>query len=175
MDKIKPMKCRFEQSHYGRIWTMKGPKLFDHTDWKQKLLLLHFIIASVKTRGNWYFIHSLSEPFSNDGSSQIFIMNDTRQTTHIHLTLRTSRLCRAFGGKAATTICKFFSVSRQGVKPSFPATNRMLWYASQGMLWNGMEWKMVWNGRILVWNMEDAQNGMEDRLPFFHTNYIYSI
>ena len=28
----------------------------------------------------------------------------------------------------------------------------------QGMLWNGMEWKMVWNGwRILVWNMEDAQ------------------
>ena len=26
-----------------------------------------------------------------------------------------------------------------------------------------MEWKMVWNGRkILVWNMENAQNGMED-------------
>ena len=25
-----------------------------------------------------------------------------------------------------------------------------------------MEWKMVWNGRrFLVWNMEDAQNGME--------------
>ena len=46
-----------------------------------------------------------------------------------------------------------------------------------------MEWKMVWNGRrILVWIMEDAQNGMEDlkngmedRLPYFHTNYIYSI
>ena len=42
---------------------------------------------------------------------------------------------------------------------------------------------MEWNGRrILVWNMEDAQNemedlknGMEDRLPCFHTNYIYSI
>ena len=38
----------------------------------------------------------------------------------------------------------------------------------------GMEWKIVWNGRrILVWNMEDAQNGkedlkngMEDRLPY---------
>ena len=30
-------------------------------------------------------------------------------------------------------------------------------------------------GRILVWNMEDAQNGMEDRLPYFLTNYIYSI
>ena len=37
-----------------------------------------------------------------------------------------------------------------------------------------MEWKMVWNGRrILVWNMEYAQNGMEDlkngmedRLPY---------
>ena len=45
---------------------------------------------------------------------------------------------------------------------------------------HGMEWKMVWNGReILVWNMEDAQNGMEDlkngiedRLPYFHINYI---
>ena len=43
---------------------------------------------------------------------------------------------------------------------------------------HAMEWKMVWNGRrILVWNMEDAQNGMEglkngmeDRLPYFHTN-----
>ena len=37
-----------------------------------------------------------------------------------------------------------------------------------------MKWKMVWNGRrILVWNMKDAQNGMEDlknemedRLPY---------
>ena len=42
-----------------------------------------------------------------------------------------------------------------------------------------MEWKMVGNGRrILIWNMENARNGMEDlkngmkdRLPFFHTNY----
>ena len=41
---------------------------------------------------------------------------------------------------------------------------------------------MVWNGRILVRNIEDAQNGMEDlkngmedRLPYFHTNYIHSI
>ena len=32
----------------------------------------------------------------------------------------------------------------------------------QGKLWNGMEWKMVLNGRrILVWDMEDVQNGME--------------
>ena len=32
----------------------------------------------------------------------------------------------------------------------------------QGMLRNGMEWKMVWNGRrIWVCNMEDAQNEME--------------
>ena len=39
---------------------------------------------------------------------------------------------------------------------------------------------MVRNGkRILVWNMEDAQNGMKDlkngmqhRLPYFHTNFI---
>ena len=41
-----------------------------------------------------------------------------------------------------------------------------------------MEWKMVWNGRrILVWNMEDAQNGVEDLKNgmedmAFHTNYI---
>ena len=34
-----------------------------------------------------------------------------------------------------------------------------IYTGSQGMLWNGMEWKMVWNGRrILVWNMKDAQN-----------------
>ena len=41
---------------------------------------------------------------------------------------------------------------------------------------------MLWNGRrILVWNMEDAQNGMkdltngmEDDLPYFHTNYVDS-
>ena len=36
---------------------------------------------------------------------------------------------------------------------------------------HAMEWKMVWNGRgILVWNIRDAQNGMEDRLLY----YIYS-
>ena len=42
---------------------------------------------------------------------------------------------------------------------------------------------MLWYGRkILVWNMENAQNGMEDlkngmegRLPYFHANYIHSI
>ena len=35
---------------------------------------------------------------------------------------------------------------------------------------------MEWNGRrILVWNMEDAQTGMKDGPPYFHTNYIYSI
>ena len=42
---------------------------------------------------------------------------------------------------------------------------------------------MARNGRrILLWNMEDAQNGMEDlkngmedRLPYFHTNHIYNI
>ena len=46
------------------------------------------------------------------------------------------------------------------------------------MLWNGI----YYGGIILVWNMEDAQNGMEDfknlmvdRLPYVHTNYIYSI
>ena len=54
---------------------------------------------------------------------------------------------------------------------------------------HAMEWKMVWNGwRILVWNVEDAQNGMEDLkngmenlkngmedgLPYFHINYIDS-
>ena len=42
-----------------------------------------------------------------------------------------------------------------------------------------MEWKMEWNGtEISVWNMEDARmngmedfkNGMEDNLPYFHTN-----
>ena len=49
---------------------------------------------------------------------------------------------------------------------------------SQGMVWNGMEngmerkfrygiWKMPeWNG------MEDFKNGMEDNLPYFHTNSI---
>ena len=42
-----------------------------------------------------------------------------------------------------------------------------------------MEWKIVWNGRrILVWNMEDAQNGMEwkirkmERKLVFHTSIV---
>ena len=50
--------------------------------------------------------------------------------------------------------------------------------AGHGMEWNGMEngmerkfrygiWKMPeWNG------MEDFKNGMEDNLPYFHTNSI---
>ena len=45
-----------------------------------------------------------------------------------------------------------------------------------------MEWKMVWNGgefwygMCLEWNgTEHLKNGMEDHLPYFHTNYIYSI
>ena len=50
--------------------------------------------------------------------------------------------------------------------------------------WYGMEWKMKWNGtEISVWNMEDAEwngmedfkNGMEDNLPYFHTNFILDI
>ena len=47
------------------------------------------------------------------------------------------------------------------------------------MEWNGMENGMEWKKNF---GMEDAQNGMEnlkngmeDRLPHFHTNYIYSI
>ena len=52
----------------------------------------------------------------------------------------------------------------------------------QGMVWNGMEWKMEWNGtEISVWNMEDARmewngrfqewNGRQSSiLPYqFHT------
>ena len=45
-----------------------------------------------------------------------------------------------------------------------------------------MEWNRKWNGReISVWNVEDARmewngmediNGMEDNLPYFHTNSI---
>ena len=40
------------------------------------------------------------------------------------------------------------------------------------MEWNGMEWNgMEWNG--MEWNgMEDFKNGMEDNLPYFHTNFI---
>ena len=50
------------------------------------------------------------------------------------------------------------------------------------MEWNGMENGMEWKknfgmdyGRCSEWNgMEDLKNGMEDRLPHIHTNYIYS-
>ena len=40
---------------------------------------------------------------------------------------------------------------------------------------HGMEWNGKWNGtEILVQNVEDARmewkNGMEDNLPYFHTN-----
>ena len=33
-----------------------------------------------------------------------------------------------------------------------------------------MEWKEI----VLVWSMEDAQNGMEWKIVF-HTNYMYSV
>ena len=44
----------------------------------------------------------------------------------------------------------------------------------QGMVWNGKFrygiWKMPeWNG------MEDFKNGMEDNLPYFHTNSILDL
>ena len=42
---------------------------------------------------------------------------------------------------------------------------------NQGMVWNGMEWKMEWNGNF---GMEygRCQNGMEDNLPYqFHTRF----
>ena len=46
------------------------------------------------------------------------------------------------------------------------------------MKWNGMENGMEWKEKFgmeytkcLEWNgMEDLKNGMEDRLPYFHTN-----
>ena len=50
------------------------------------------------------------------------------------------------------------------------------------MEWNGMESGMEWrenfgieHGRYSEWNgMEDFKNGVEDSLPYSHTNYIYS-
>ena len=43
---------------------------------------------------------------------------------------------------------------------------------------NGMEWKENFGmeyGRCSEWNgMEDLKTGMEDGLPYFHTNYMYS-
>ena len=48
------------------------------------------------------------------------------------------------------------------------------------MLWNGMENGMKWknvdmvNGRCSGWNgMADLENGMEDRLLYSYTNYMY--
>ena len=42
------------------------------------------------------------------------------------------------------------------------------------MEWNGMErkfWYGIW--KMPEWNgMEDFKNGMEDNLPYFHTNSI---
>ena len=56
--------------------------------------------------------------------------------------------------------------------------------AGHGMEWNGMEWKMEWNGtEISVWNTEDARmewngrfqewNGRQSSiLPYqFHTRF----
>ena len=48
---------------------------------------------------------------------------------------------------------------------------------------NGMEWKESFGmeyGRCSEWNgMEDLKNGMEGRLPYFHTNvqiqYIFKL
>ena len=43
----------------------------------------------------------------------------------------------------------------------------------QGMVWNRMEWKFrygIW--KMPEWNgMEDFKNGMEDNVPYFHTNF----
>ena len=45
--------------------------------------------------------------------------------------------------------------------------------------WYGMEWNEKWNGmerkfwKMPEWNgMDDFKNGMEDNLPYFHTNSI---
>ena len=51
----------------------------------------------------------------------------------------------------------------------------------QGMVWNGkwngMErkfWYGIW--KMPEWNgMEDFKNGMEDNLPYFHTNSILDL
>ena len=39
---------------------------------------------------------------------------------------------------------------------------------------NGMEWKDNFGMEDAQNGTEDLKNGMEDRLPYFHTNYIYS-
>ena len=49
-------------------------------------------------------------------------------------------------------------------------------FYQQGMVWNGMENGMKWTGNFGIKNgryqngMEDFRNGMEDNLPYFHTN-----
>ena len=46
------------------------------------------------------------------------------------------------------------------------------------MAWHGMEWKMERNGNFGMEHgrcqnrMEGFKNGMEDKLPYFHTNSI---
>ena len=41
------------------------------------------------------------------------------------------------------------------------------------MVVNGMENGMEWNGNFgMEYGMEDFKNGMEDNLPYFHTNSI---
>ena len=50
----------------------------------------------------------------------------------------------------------------------------------QGMVWNGMENGIEWKGKFRygiwkmpVWNgMKNFKNGIEDNLPYFHTNSI---
>ena len=53
--------------------------------------------------------------------------------------------------------------------------------AGHGMEWNGMENGMEWNGNFGMEygrcqnGMEDLKNGMEDNLPYFHTNSILDL
>ena len=56
------------------------------------------------------------------------------------------------------------------------ALSTKIYSKTQGMLWNGMENGMEWKenfgmeyGSCLEWS------GMEDRLPYFHTNFICNI
>ena len=62
----------------------------------------------------------------------------------------------------------------------FPSTTLLLLYYSSGhgMVWNGMENGMERKFRYGIWKMpesngmEDFKNGMEDNLPYFHSNSI---
>ena len=40
----------------------------------------------------------------------------------------------------------------------------MEWNGTEILVWNMEDARMEWNG------MEDFKNGMEDNLPYFHTN-----